>query len=36
MELESNCCGASPAFINEELCGDCLEWAEFSEENADS
>ncbi len=28
----SNCCGAEPSFISDELCGDCLEWAEFDNE----
>ena len=28
----SNCCGAEPSYINDELCGACLEWAEFDEE----
>jgi hypothetical protein len=29
MELVSNCCGAAPSFMSDELCGDCFEWAEF-------
>ena len=29
--LVSNCCGAEPSYLNDELCGDCLEWAEFKE-----
>ena len=28
----SNCCGAEPSFVSDELCGDCLEWAEFDNE----
>jgi len=28
----SNCCGAEPSYISEELCGECLEWAEFDEQ----
>jgi len=28
----SNCCGAEPSYISEELCGECLEWAEFDED----
>ena len=28
----SNCCGAEPSYISDELCGDCLEWAEFDEQ----
>jgi len=27
----SNCCGAPPSQISDELCGACLEWAEFEE-----
>ena len=29
--MGSNCCGAEPSYLNDELCGDCLEWAEFEE-----
>ena len=29
--MGSNCCGAEPSYVNDELCGDCLEWAEFKE-----
>ena len=29
--MESNCCGAEPSYISDELCGECLEWAEFKE-----
>jgi hypothetical protein len=29
--MYSNCCGASPSRLSDELCGDCLEWAEFDE-----
>ena len=28
----SNCCGAGPSYLSDERCGDCLEWAEFNEE----
>jgi len=28
----SNCCGSEPSYISEELCGECLEWAEFDEQ----
>jgi len=28
----SNCCGAEPSFLSDELCGNCLEWAEFDNE----
>lgn len=31
--MGSNCCGAEPSYLNDELCGDCLEWAEFKEES---
>jgi hypothetical protein len=27
----SNCCGAEPSRLSDELCGDCLEHAEFDE-----
>lgn len=27
----SNCCGAEPSYLSDELCGDCLEHAEFDE-----
>ena len=29
----SNCCGAEPSYLSDELCGDCLEWAEFDDED---
>ena len=29
----SNCCGAEPSYLSDELCGDCHEWAEFDEMN---
>ncbi len=29
--MGSNCCGAEPSYLNNDLCGDCLEWAEFQE-----
>jgi hypothetical protein len=29
----SNCCGAEPSNISEELCSACLEWAEFKDED---
>ena len=29
--MMSNCCGAEPSFISDEICGDCLEHAEFDE-----
>lgn len=29
----SNCCGAEPSYISDEICGDCLEHAEFNDEN---
>lgn len=31
--MGSNCCGAEPSYLSDELCGDCLEWAEFDEED---
>ena len=27
----SNCCGAEASYLSDELCGACLEWAEFDE-----
>ena len=30
--MMSNCCGAEPSFLSDELCGDCQEWAEFDDE----
>jgi len=27
----SNCCGAESSYLSDELCGECLEWAEFNE-----
>ena len=30
--MMSNCCGAEPSFLSDELCGNCLEWAEFDNE----
>lgn len=29
----SNCCGAEPSYLSDEICGDCLEHAEFNDEN---
>ena len=29
----SNCCGAEPSYLSDDLCGDCLEWAEFNDED---
>lgn len=29
----SNCCGAEPSYLSDELCGACLEWAEFKNED---
>jgi len=29
----SNCCGAEASYLSDELCGECLEHAEFNEEN---
>ena len=30
--MMSNCCGAEPSHLSDELCGACLEWAEFDED----
>ncbi len=30
--MMSNCCGAEPSYLSDELCGDFLEWAEFDNE----
>ena len=30
--MTSNCCGAEPSYLSDELCGDCQEWAEFDNE----
>ena len=29
----SDCCGAEPSYLSDEICGDCLEHAEFNDEN---
>ena len=29
----SNCCGAEPSYLSDEICGECLEHAEFDNEN---
>lgn len=29
----SNCCGAEPSYLSDELCGDCLEHAVFDEDD---
>jgi hypothetical protein len=29
--MMSNCCGAEPSYLSDELCGDCLEHAVFDE-----
>ena len=29
----SNCCGSEPSYLSNEICGDCLEHAEFDNEN---
>ena len=31
----SNCCGASPAWLNDGLCSECFEHAEFYLETED-
>lgn len=28
----SNCCGAEPSYLSDEICGACLEHAEFNDE----
>ena len=30
--MYSNCCGAEPSYLSDERCGQCLEWAEFNDE----
>ena len=30
--MYSNCCGAEPSYLSDERCGQCLEWAEFYED----
>jgi hypothetical protein len=30
--MTSECCGAAPSYLSEELCGACLEWSEFYDE----
>jgi len=27
----SNCCGSEPSYLSDEICGDCLEHAVFTE-----
>ena len=29
--MYSNCCGADASYLNDEICGECLEHAEFNE-----
>ena len=29
--MYSNCCGAEASYLSNEICGDCLEHAEFNE-----
>ena len=31
--MMSNCCGAEPSYLSDELCGDCLEHAEFDKDD---
>ena len=33
MKTISNCCSAPPSHLSDELCGACLEWAEFENED---
>jgi len=30
--MYSNCCGSEASYLSDELCGQCLEWAEFDDE----
>jgi len=30
--MYSNCCGSESSYLSDELCGQCLEWAEFDNE----
>ena len=30
--MYSNCCGAEPSRLSDEMCGRCKEWASFEEE----
>ena len=32
----SNCCGAEPSYLSDEICGDCLEHAEFNDEDSEA
>ncbi len=34
--MYSNCCGAEPSYLSDELCGDCLEHAVFDDEDEDT
>ena len=29
--MQSNCCGAEASYLSDEICGECLEHAEFNE-----
>ena len=29
--MYSNCCGSEASYLSNEICGDCLEHAEFNE-----
>ena len=29
----SNCCGSEPSYLSDELCGSCLDHAEFDDED---
>ena len=31
----SNCCGAEPSYLSDEICSDCLEHAVFDDEDGD-
>ena len=28
--MQSNCCGAEASYLSDEICGECLEHAEFN------
>ena len=33
--MYSNCCVSRPSYLSDEFCGQCLEWAEFYDEDED-
>ena len=34
--MYSNCCGAEPSNLSDEMCSQCKEWASFEEEQEQS